>query len=203
MRINRELQVLERENIVSLNWHRPWSRPLSLSIISIGFLVLLSSCQTSQAKGFESVAEGMEKDAVIEAAGSPTISRRWRGKDRWIYIFKNKSDEPTVREIHFHNGKAVYVGDALLADVSAEEQDQINNDNNAAEDKRLSQSRSQWEEEMGVARAQPNMSSPETETFRPAKKMDRIDRYIRDSYSGTINIEEEKKKRAPVFRPVN
>jgi outer membrane protein assembly factor BamE (lipoprotein component of BamABCDE complex) len=108
---------------------------LSTNALAIrGFLaiaVLLGSalsvgCQTSRFKSFGEVKEGMGKDEVIAAAGPPNRSRRWQGKDRWIYQFPNANQPPTIREVHFQDGHVVYVGSRVEADVPAEQQDVIN-----------------------------------------------------------------------------
>ncbi|MEK7356567.1 MAG: hypothetical protein AAB250_08965, partial [Bdellovibrionota bacterium] len=112
-------------------------------------LVSLSSCQTPRYKEFAGVKQGMEKDLVLEAAGHPTIARRWNGKDRWIYQYLQTPDGPQTREVHFQDGRAVYVGTKVVSDVSAEDQDRLNDEANEAEQKRMEADYRKWAETVG------------------------------------------------------
>ena len=89
------------------------------------FLVMGAiGCQTDPAKDFTSLKPGMEKMDVLEVMGSPQRTQRWHGMDRWTYIYyeqKNRSE----KEVHFDQGKAVYIGEKYQPPVSAKEQDEI------------------------------------------------------------------------------
>ena len=74
--------------------------------LSLGFLF---GCQTNMVRQFNQVHEGMDKDEVLELMGSPTTKTRFHGKDRWFYTYY-ENDVRYDKEIHFLNGKSVYVG---------------------------------------------------------------------------------------------
>jgi outer membrane protein assembly factor BamE len=78
------------------------------------FFMGLLGCQTNPKRQFEKISNGMEKNNVLHLMGPPTTSLRFSGKDRWIYRFY-ENDERFVKEIHFLDGKAVYVGDEYQA----------------------------------------------------------------------------------------
>lgn len=125
-------------------------------------LLTLSSCQTPRYKEFSSVKQGMEKDLVLEAAGNPTIARRWNGKDRWIYHYLKTPDGPQTREVHFQDGRAVYVGTKVVPDVSAEDQDRLNDESNEQEQKRMEAEYKKWAETVGAVTAgDGDKSNPE------------------------------------------
>lgn len=70
---------------------------------------ILIGCQTSMYHQFEQVNLGMDKDDVLQIMGSPQRTQRWRGKDRWTFVFY----EDRIRfekEVQFHEGIATYVG---------------------------------------------------------------------------------------------
>lgn len=72
--------------------------------------LLLASCQSVPLKDFESLQTGMDKNQVLNRMGSPSTSTRFKGMDRWIYkIYDN--DLRYIREVHFLDDKAVYVGE--------------------------------------------------------------------------------------------
>jgi hypothetical protein len=133
----------------------------------------------------------MEKDEIIDQAGGPNVSRRWKGKDRWIYNFKTPDGRQT-REVHFEEGRAVYVGDKVVPLVSAEEQDRINEQSNVAEDKRMTAEHAQWAEQHGVAYK-----------FKATKDLDDQDLKLQESLYGTRNLERERLKVAPTFQEIN
>lgn len=123
---------------------------------------------------------GMEKTQVIAALGSPRISRRWRGLDRWIYIFYKKigAIENTFRkELHFKNGKVVYKGDPpKLKELSAEEQDKRNlelveSDNLAWEERQEAAKKSRQEYEDWVLKSK-DMDNEQGITVPPFKNVD-------------------------------
>lgn len=81
-----------------------------LGVCLLASLFLLTGCQTSMLKQFDSIAMGMEKDDVLELMGSPRDVQRFHGKDRWKYVFY----EDKVRfskEVHFLEGTVIYVGE--------------------------------------------------------------------------------------------
>jgi hypothetical protein len=152
----------------------------------------LMSCQTPRYKEFGGVKEGMEKDLVLDQAGGPNISRRWHGKDRWIYNYTATPEGPQTREIHFDNGRAVYVGKKVVPAVSAEEQDRINEQSNAEEDKRVSAEHIQWAEDHGVA------YKPKT-----GYDLDSDDLQLQQSLYGTRDLKRERQKVAPNYQDIN
>lgn len=105
---------------------KSFMRGLFLAFIS-AFLFL--GCATEMGQQFEKVKVGMDKDDVLEIMDSPQRTQRWKGMDRWTYIFYQQ-DNRIEKEVHFQEGKAAYVGDKYLPAVSAEEQDAINEASN-------------------------------------------------------------------------
>lgn len=105
-------------------------------------MTLLSGCQLSQQglKSFEKVKPGMEKPEVLDIVGSPDRRQRWHGMDRWTYIYFEK-DRREEKEIHFDEGKATYVGARVAPEISAEEQDTMNDDANRAVQARAAEQR--------------------------------------------------------------
>lgn len=83
-------------------------RSVLLLSLFFSFHILLS-CQTNMVRQFSQVREGMDKDEVLELMGSPTTKTRFHGKDRWFYTYY-ENDIRYDKEVHFLNGKAVYVG---------------------------------------------------------------------------------------------
>jgi len=154
-------------------------------------LATLSGCVTPRYKEFARVKEGMEKDQVIDEAGGPNVSRRWHGKDRWIYNYYTPDGRQT-REIHFEEGKAIYVGNKVVPAVSAEEQDRINDQSNAEEDKRVTAEHIQWAEEHGVAYK-----------LKTGTQLDSDDIRMQEGMYGTRNMSRERQKVAPNFQEVN
>ncbi|MES2964582.1 MAG: hypothetical protein V4760_11880 [Bdellovibrionota bacterium] len=116
-------------------------------------LLSLSACQTPRHKEFAKVKQGMEKDLVLDAAGNPTVARRWHGKDRWIYRYVQTPDGPQTREVHFQDGVAVYVGTKVVPDVSAEDQDRLNDESNAQSDQRMLADYQKWKDTVGAVTA--------------------------------------------------
>lgn len=161
-----------------------------LRLLAIAMLLVLSACQTARYKEFGGVKEGMEKDLVIEQAGGPDVSRRWHGKDRWIYNYYTPDGQQT-REVHFQEGKAVYVGKKVVPAVSAEEQDLINEQSNADEDKRMTAEHARWAEEHGVAYR-----------VKTGNELDDADRRLQQSLYGTTDIARERDRVAPHYEEV-
>lgn len=158
-----------------------------------GLIVLmwtLSGCQSSPLKSFESIKVGMDKSTVVESAGGPTVTRRWKGKDRWIYRFHDSAPEvPEVREVHFEEGRVVYVGKEVIPVVSAEEQDRMNATVVAEDLRRWQEDAQRRRELLGVT------SGSVTE--------DTYDRKLRESMYGLPTPPEtEARKRPPTFVPV-
>lgn len=106
------------------------------------FLVLsfaFFGCQSNPLREFSDLRQGMYKDEVLDIAGSPSRTQRWHGMDRWTYIYFLESNQMgwkgtdrAEKEVHFASGRAVYVGDKPKPDISAEEQDRINEESNIA-----------------------------------------------------------------------
>jgi outer membrane protein assembly factor BamE len=80
---------------------------------SISFIFLIG-CQSNPKIQFEKISEGMEKNEVLGLMGPPSASFRFSGRDRWIYRFYDR-DQKFVKEVHFSEGKAVYVGEEFQA----------------------------------------------------------------------------------------
>jgi len=109
---------------------------MKISLRMTLFCVSLTSafglgCQTNEIKAFSKVQPGMEKGDVIGIMGSPQRSERWHGRDRWTYIFYHE-DSRFEKEVQFSGGRSLYVGDVTKPEVSAEEQDKINEESNQA-----------------------------------------------------------------------
>lgn len=96
-----------------------------LLILSLG----LMGCQTNQLKQFDKVKVGMDKGDVLGLMGSPQKTLRWHGMDRWSYQFW-QDDQFYNKEVHFNESVSKYVGEAFKPEVSAEQQDQINEASN-------------------------------------------------------------------------
>ncbi|MCM2282574.1 MAG: hypothetical protein NDI61_12090 [Bdellovibrionaceae bacterium] len=94
-------------------------------------------CQTPKHVEFTRIKEGMVKGDVVEAAGNPSRTQRWQGKDRWIYELYPDGVHADIREVHFTEGRVTYIGTPTVPEVSAEEQDRLNAESNIAEEKRL------------------------------------------------------------------
>lgn len=103
---------------------------LVLRLIFAAFLILMSGCQTSRYKEFESLRSGMDKTDVLLAIGNPTRTQRWHGRDRWEYTLYGTPEGTIVREVHFENGVSTYIGPAIKPAISATEQDRINDAKN-------------------------------------------------------------------------
>ena len=87
-------------------------------------LPLLLACQSDPARDFTQLHPGMEKNDVLEIMGSPHQTGRWHGMDRWTYIYYENVNRQE-KEIHFTDGKAIYLGAKPAPTVSAEEQDRL------------------------------------------------------------------------------
>lgn len=82
----------------------------------------------------------MEKGDVLDIMGDPQRKARVKGADRWTYVFYDEKTR-TEKEVHFVDGKAVYVGDYVPPKVSAEERDRQNEESNFEIEKRLARQR--------------------------------------------------------------
>ncbi len=151
---------------------------------------LVTACQSPRAKDFAGIKPGMQKDEVIEGAGGPDVARRWHGKDRWIFNYDGTPNSIQTREVHFENGRAVFVGERPTPKVSAEEQDRLNEANNAAEDRKNAEEQLRWNEEHGVAT-----------TLKTGNQLDRQDIRIQKSIYGTTD-KRERQQIAPRFESV-
>ena len=164
-----------------------WRLSLPTALIALS---LLSACQTPRYKEFTGIKPGMQKDQVLETAGGPTVSRRWNGKDRWIYNYATTPEGTQTREVHFEDGKAVYVGAKPIPKVTAAEQDRLNEESNVAEDRKNADEQRRWNEEHGVAT-----------TLKTGNQLDRQDLRIQKSIYGTSNPR-ERQQLAPSFESV-
>jgi hypothetical protein len=166
----------------------------------VRFLVLLSAlmlsgCQSYGPRNFENLHVGMEKSAVVETAGSPTITRRWEGKDRWIYEYRDRTDKVVVKEIHFENGKSVYVGPPPPPTITASEQDKINQQAVEQGDEADRQENLRRDRLLGIQRAHGKGEAPEAE--------DAVDHKLRESLYGVDPDPQALRNTfAPVYTPI-
>lgn len=93
------------------------------------FVVFTAACQSMPSKQFTKLKTGMDKDDVLQIMGSPDRTQRWQGMDRWTYKVW-ESDTSELKEVHFSEGIAVYVGEFVKPEISADEQDKINEESN-------------------------------------------------------------------------
>lgn len=170
----------------------------SVSCAALLMASAFSGCQTPRYKEFENAKVGMEKDQVLSATGGPYTSRRWKGKDRWIYEFKGTPEGSQTREVHFENGKAVYVGMKVVPAVSGEEQDRMNEESNAAEEQKLAAERKAWEAHHGVYHSQFAGKAGQG-----APPLDRFDRQFNESTYGIQDDNAERAKLAPTYQSVD
>lgn len=157
-------------------------------LVTSALVLLLVGCQSPRHESFKDVKPGMEKDVVLESAGGPYTSRRWNGKDRWIYEYRNTPNGPVTKEVHFKDGKVVYSGDKVVPAVSAAEQDRLNDESNRKEAERLAAEERKWETKRGAA--------------RPTTNLDRQDLEVQNAINGTVDMDREKTKLAPTFDSV-
>ena len=162
------------------------------TLVLLTALGLFSSCQTARHKEFAGIKPGMEKDLVIEQAGGPNVSRRFHGKDRWLYNYTSTPDGPQTKEVHFENGRAVYVGAKVIPKVSADEQDRLNDQSNEAVAQRDAAEVARWNEEHGVAT-----------TLKTGNQLDHQDLRIQQSMYGTVDKQRERAKVAPKFESID
>ena len=131
-------------------------RNASLKIFSFCLVGLFSACQSPAINDFAKVKPGMEKDLVLEAAGSPKVERRSQGKDLWIYEYKSRRQLATQkREVQFQDGKAVYVGAPVGPTITAAEQDRLNDESNLKDQENLKKLDADWAATNGAIQASP------------------------------------------------
>jgi len=95
-------------------------------------LLLTSGCAFNPSDAFKRVKKGQEKDDVIDIMGAPHRTARKKGQDHWTYNYTDERSINVDQEVHFEDGLAVYVGPAPQPEVSAEEQDALNERANIA-----------------------------------------------------------------------
>lgn len=115
-------------------------RKLALLMTSVVALLVNSGCQTSMGNDFMKLKPGMEKAEVLDIMGTPQRTQRWRGLDRWTYVFYER-EMREEREVHFDGGKAAYVGAKYVPPVSAEQQDVMNEASNREVEDRVRRNR--------------------------------------------------------------
>jgi outer membrane protein assembly factor BamE (lipoprotein component of BamABCDE complex) len=161
----------------------------------------LLGCQTTRYHETQSIKPGMDKSEVIETAGGPNRSERYHDEDQWTYTDPSAPPDGKVREVHFVDGQAVYVGPPIKPKVSAEEQDRIN----AEEDARQAQIDAAFERQrdslIGAVRADPRTHEGSTPVRVDVNALDADDRRLQESLYGT-SPEQEKNKVAPHFEVV-
>lgn len=86
------------------------------------FPLWVVGCATNMKDQFGRVQVGMEKNDVLDLVSSPQRTQRWKGMDRWTYIFYDDNHR-LEKEVLFNEGKASYVGDVVQPEVSAAAQD--------------------------------------------------------------------------------
>ncbi len=85
------------------------------NIIAIGFALLTISCATSPSLNSfdQTVSLGMDKDQVLNEAGTPNLTKRRNGMDIWQFYFYD-GEKRTIKEAHFKDGKVIYRGPVVL-----------------------------------------------------------------------------------------
>lgn len=96
-----------------------------LLILSFVLIVINVSCATRAVDDFAKLKTGMEKSEVLEIVGDPTYKVRRKGQDRWTWVYYDQNLKQQS-EVHFDEGKAVYVGAKPSPEVSADQQDAAN-----------------------------------------------------------------------------
>jgi outer membrane protein assembly factor BamE len=164
--------------------------------ISLGLLT--AGCQTPAWRSFDQVKIGHDKSVVVETIGSPTKTRRWQGKDRWVYEFGDHPNGAMVREIVFEDGRVIYTGVFLLPNVNANEQDKLNESSNQQHQHTLNEDQERRDRRVGISRVRRDSDQSQPEAIDPAEHK------LRESIYGIEpNPTLEKRKRAPVFVPVD
>jgi outer membrane protein assembly factor BamE len=91
--------------------------------------LMLNACATNMGRQFERVQVGMEKDQVLALMDSPQRTQRWKGLDRWTYIFYVDGVRQE-KEVQFRQGTATYAGPPPKPEITAQEIDQKNEKEN-------------------------------------------------------------------------
>ena len=147
-------------------------------------LLSLAGCQTSRYRAWGKVKPGQTKTSVLEFLGGPDRSIREEGLDRWIYVFYNNDlDNPEWKELQFVHNKVTYIGDRIKPTLTAEQTDEKNEEANREEAERLDKVQRAVDKKLG------RISAP---AYSP----------MNDNDDQKINIEAEKRKKAPTFVPV-
>jgi hypothetical protein len=101
-------------------------------------MLTLNGCVTPAKTDFEKIKPGLYKFDVIDIMGVPDATYRRDGNDRWIFrYFEN--NQSVTKEVHFTESKVIYSGDPVKPEVSADEQDQRNEQANAELEKQYAQ----------------------------------------------------------------
>jgi outer membrane protein assembly factor BamE len=115
-------------------------------LILVSLALYSTGCASTDIRDFEKIQVGMDKDDVLKIMGSPNKSERWKGMDRWTYVLWNDNQDGR-REVHFNEGRATYVGDMVKPEISAEEQDRLNAESNAALERQIAEQKKQNQSE--------------------------------------------------------
>lgn len=96
-------------------------------LLALIFL-LVAGCSSApyQEDGLAKVHTGMDKDAVLDVAGSPTRTYRENSQDHWVYEYI-KDGEHFIRQVIFQSGLVLSVG-------STHEKRPVSEDGPASED---------------------------------------------------------------------
>lgn len=119
---------------------------LNRVFFSFSILLVFCACATNMPKQFSLLQIGMEKDEVLTMMESPQRTQRWKGQDRWTYIFYDDNNQRQEKEVHFENGRAVYVGDSQTPAISAAKQDEANEQSNTNIEKLFKEQKQQQEQ---------------------------------------------------------
>ncbi len=109
-------------------------------VLLFAFLLLVTGCVSLPSDDFAKLKPGMEKSEVLEVMGNPTYKVRRKGQDRWTWVYYDKN-EKLQSEVHFDDGKAVYVGGKPKPELSAEERDSANEQANLEIEKQFNAER--------------------------------------------------------------
>ncbi len=96
----------------------------SLLLTSLLFVFSACSVTNNRKAEFAAIEMGMVKSEVLEVAGPPHWSDRWKGHDRWIY-YMVPEDRQTERVVYFRGGKVVLTGERIKPLLTAEEMDSL------------------------------------------------------------------------------
>ena len=104
-------------------------RSLLLPLLIYAFSFSTFAGTKPKLEKFSKIKKNMRKTEVVKILGSPYTSRRWKGKDRWIYHFYQKKEgviRQIPREVHFSDGIVSYTGLPPKPKLSAAKQDEEN-----------------------------------------------------------------------------